>query len=171
MKFTEGITKALAAQQLIGWNKVLKGYLSSEWRSMSSSGIYENDQFHKGRGHQATKSFLSPIHQLITSIWLALNCALHGDSSMAMRQIREQHVTEITEYDNNRDNLLPGDRHYCELPLTSILENASTSRRWLRFMREARHRFLVDGKSQTLITIFSCNIPSGDTARGHDMGI
>jgi hypothetical protein len=49
----------------------------------------------EGTGYQTTKQIMQAIFNLHQKLWLARNHALHGESSLELRNIREQEFAEI----------------------------------------------------------------------------
>jgi hypothetical protein len=58
-KFYDLMHTALRDQHLIGWQNVLKHYLSNTWWGMASFGMQDSTQFHDGHGHQLIKMALT----------------------------------------------------------------------------------------------------------------
>ena len=112
--------------------QALRGYFSMEWRQMASEGVFDNDKFHEGRGHQTLKRIHMATHELTTTIWKARCKVLHDGNSPDLRAIRDTEIAEITDLYTNQDLIGVGDRHYCARPMATILQKApSTRRRWL----------------------------------------
>ena len=154
-KFTDTLKKALDDQNTIGWNNALKGYLSIEWKQLLALALYNNETQQEGRGPHHIKLILKAIFKTTRALWLSRNGALHGEQTVSMDRIRSAETAEITEYHQQTDAILIGDRHYCNQPLEILLKkNPTTRRRWLRYMRMARHRFIENSRGQTRITSF-----------------
>ena len=154
-RFHDTLEKAIADQQKIGWRNVMKGYLSVEWQQALSMTLYDNDTTQEGRGPFYIKQILKAVYTTTRQLWLARNQELHGESTKELDKIRSAETAEIKEYYQHPELIPAADRHYCERPLATLLEkNPSTRRRWLRHMRMARHRFVVDGIRQPRITSF-----------------
>ena len=154
-KFHDSLRKAIDDQNSIGWQHALHGYLSVEWRHILGMAMYDEVNPQEGRGPHHIRIILKALHTATRTLWLSRNGALHGDQTVELDRIRSVETAEITAYYQQQDQLLAGDRHYCTQPLANLLrKNPSTRRRWLRYIRMARHRFVEHSKGQTRITSF-----------------
>ena len=154
-KFTDSLRTAIDDQNNIGWQQAIKGYLSVEWKHLLEIALYNNDQAQEGRGPHHIRLILKAIFTATRALWISRNGALHGEQTASMDRIRSAETAEITEYHQQTDAILIGDRHYCNQPLDTLLrKNPTTRRRWLRYMRMARHRFIENSRGQTRITSF-----------------
>ena len=150
------LRKAISDQEQIGWDNAIKGYLSVEWRYLAETSLYENTKdTQDGKGISTLRGILLAFHMLSQQLWKARNQVLHVSHDTELRNIREIEVAEIRKLHSRPEKIRAGDRHYCEQPLTTILQMAPSSRqRWLRYMRMARTRMSLEGKRQLLMTSF-----------------
>jgi hypothetical protein len=154
-KFHASLLKAIADQNSIGWGHAMNGHLSVEWKYLLSHDMYDSNTTQEGRGPYHIRLILKAILQSSRSLWLSRNGALHGETTDALDRIRSAERAEITEYYQQPELISAGDRHYCKQPLAELLKkNPSTRRRWLRYMRMARQRFVANSAGQTRITSF-----------------
>jgi hypothetical protein len=153
-KFLPLLSTALAAQERIGWDRALKGFLSRQWAIAAQYSMHTTSKDRK-EGDIRIKSVLRGIHAHTRRLWLARNTALHSEREAEMADIRSQEVAEIRYYYSRPHLLRAADQHYCTRSLNRLLSSsASTRRRWLRLVKRSSAELTKGGTCQTRITTF-----------------
>lgn len=155
-KMRERITIALKAQEAIGWDNAIKGYMSVEWRHLAEENIYDNEkETQHGTGTIKLVTILRQLHKVAQRLWKSRNQVLHQSDEQDLKAMRDSELREIRELYAHPEALQAGDRHYCAQPLEAILKkNPATRRRWLRYTRLSRERMIKAGQRQMLMTHF-----------------
>ena len=153
-KFLPLLSAALAAQESIGWDRALKGFLSRHWTLAAQHSMYTASRDRR-EGDIRIKSVLKGIHAHTRRLWTARNTALHSEQETVLADIRSQEVAEIRHYYSRPHLLRAADQHYCTRSLSRLLSSsASTRRRWLRLVKRSSAELTKDGTCQSRITSF-----------------
>ncbi|KAI2490345.1 hypothetical protein MHU86_24235 [Fragilaria crotonensis] len=165
-KFHDRIRVASRDQKDIGWHNAIKGYLSVEWRSMADCDMYGSSQQQMGQGFQCIQRILHALHKMTQAKWQGRNQTLHNGKDSDIQRIRDAELMEITELYRQADSLRPGDRHYCEQPLSVIIKkNPSSRRRWLRYVQQSQARAHAGSLRQTVLTSYFRSTVSSPTEK------
>ena len=158
------ITIALTDQGRIGWLSCLKGFLSSTWTRVATMSMTDSTTVHSDTGTQRLRLIITSLHQLTRSLWLERNESMHQTSNRATLKLTRVEDLEIQHYHERPETLAPGDRHYCERSLPSLLKaTPANRRRWLRQVKKARHRRQHELRSQSILPQFFQRLPPAAT--------
>ncbi len=152
--FYPGITSALSLQQQIGWNSAVKGFLAREWSELAILDMHTSTRDPRA-GHTRMQQIISALCQHTRRLWIARNGCLHDSTSSILLSSAAEAI-EIQYYHSRPHLLRPGDQHYCQRPLSKLLEGPpATRRRWLRKVKQSSAALTKDGTTrQSLITSF-----------------
>ena len=151
----EPIRAALLAQQSIGWEEALSGFLSKNWGHVATRDMYNEKEMDKSKGQERIRGCISAIYAHTHRMWISRNEALHSNDEDQLRDIRSTENAEIRDLHQKPHLLRAGDRHYCERSLEKLLKGPqSTRRRWLRRVRKSMEEHRSDGGQQALITSY-----------------
>jgi hypothetical protein len=147
------LTAALEAQQKIGWNHMIHGFLATAWQELAATNMLKQTQPENSRGHHRIQLALQALHLFTRTLWLGRNDALHKEKDKADATIYSAESAELRHYHSDPQLLKQQDQHYCARSLDSLLTSQpSVRRRWLQRVRTARALFIRDGKSQQVMT-------------------
>ena len=149
------ISNALESQLRIGWQNVLKGYLSKSWWDLASMPIIQNGTRDEAKGTQRMQKIFNRIYSQCIRLWKGRNEALHSKNDADLSAIRSAETVEITQLYLQQDQMCYSDRYVCARPLEQLLSSTpATRRRWLRRVKASRDMHIRDGSRQVLITAF-----------------
>jgi hypothetical protein len=134
----EPFQEAVRRQSLIGWDNLLRGFVSKAWYDIADATYDIPDRRNTLDGAIRIRSLISSLYHYTEEIWIVRNARLHDQQDDTTAAIRSTSAIEIRDAYSNPDSLLFGDRHLCNQPLEKNLKsNSSTQRRWLRRIRES----------------------------------
>jgi hypothetical protein len=150
------ITSALDSQAKIGWEQMMKGFLSTTWRTLASKDMFAEKPTHDDRqGESTIKTTMKGLAEHFSRLWEARNKVLHDTKDEEMCDVRSMEIAEIKYYFSRPHLLRFDDRHYCEGSLAKLLNGRSSNRRrWLRRVKTSIEIQKVQGSRQTRITSY-----------------
>ena len=159
------LAKAIIEQSAIGWANLLRGYLSSQWKTLASSHMLNSEMAasNKTDGCRRLGTVLQRIQGFLNQLWQGRNDVLHKHDTGNERKFQSIEAAEIRHF-YTQPHLLPArDQHYCDCSLLQLLRSRPAHRRrWLMRVRRARAELLSDQHRQVQITSYFTRQKSKD---------
>ena len=161
--YTDKLVKAaMTNQQNIGWNNLLKGYLSTNWNEAQQAYLIEQKA---GENPQWASKSINLLQSYTLKLWQYHNQYLHGIDIKENRKIRIEKTNKMIQslYDNSDRIHIPLQDKTFDLPIQERLKSSLTAQiawidlanRRIRMHREEAtkntlDRWLVDKHTGTL---------------------
>lgn len=147
------ISNVVRQQSNIGWDNLLKGYLSKAWTDLAAFDNIDEQEFDVPRAHTRLKRLVKDIHSYTRNMWLFRNEKLHSHKNTAAETVWSTTQAEIKHFYFKRELVSFEDQHLFRFSLDQLLRSSrSTQTRWLRRAKASAKRKRVESNSQTLIT-------------------
>jgi hypothetical protein len=119
--FNEAHTSLLRAQEQIGWDKFLKGYISKEWGYIQEQ-YYASSKVVKKKKHTKKNwiiHLLRSLHTYRHNIWMIRNKVTHGGTTREQKEISRKQLLRLVVklYRRDRTAIPVLERRIFHLPL------------------------------------------------------
>ncbi|KAI2492886.1 hypothetical protein MHU86_21665 [Fragilaria crotonensis] len=156
----EAVTKVAGQQSAIGWDNLLKGYLSKAWTDLAAFDNINESKYEVPQAHMRLRRLVTAIHVYTRSLWICRNENLHSRQASAADSVWSTSQAEIRHFYFNRDLVSFEDQHLFRFSLDHLLTSSrSTQIRWLRRAKASSKRKRVARNSQTLMTRYFMAVP------------
>ena len=155
MIYSTSVETAIASQSLIGWDHLLRGFVSSDWGRVHSptDSTPTNEQQQLAIPRLAT--IIRALQDYSLALWTGRNAILHEQSLHSASIVHSQLNHDITQMFTVSTSLSNHLRSYFSLPLEARLRQSPRQRqRWLRLVRLATSHSSSAGSRQQLISIY-----------------
>ncbi len=151
----DSILTAAQAHSEIGWDCVVRGFMSKSWTDLVSRSLENPDFTDLHLGGSRMRHIQQNIHTYARDIWLTRNEALHERNTASLTSIRTAEEAEIRSYFNHPAILHFDDRYLCDKNIDTLLQSSTSNKsRWLCRARISKQTQERSGHSQTLLTSF-----------------
>ena len=102
------------------------------------------------------RHIMTSLHEFYLALWKGQNDrSVHPADTSTDQRLHRREDLEIQHYHDHPEILSTTDRHYSEQPLQKLLRSTPANRRrWLRQVKNSRHRRLQALQSQSLMPQF-----------------
>jgi hypothetical protein len=137
------ISKALSKQTQIGWENILRGRISNQWRGAIQTPIPSKDKKRAAKALSCTAKVIIALWDYAFTIWEARNAAIHGQTetsttSKAIKQLQKLAKDLYVQHDRD-PHLVPSSCSYLfDKPLLVTQQLPTNSLRcWISSVSEA----------------------------------
>jgi hypothetical protein len=163
-------------QNLIGWEKFLKGFISKDWGALQGQ-YYRQQHLTHNRRYTKTawvQNLLLQLHYYRHGIWKVRNDTLHGGNTKEQKQlVRAQMIKEVKAlYRKNRRCIPLRERALFHLPLWFRLKQGHQQLqlwiKWAQLMFNKYEEIPISTDQMNRITDWLSQWDLGDEVIAHD---
>ena len=150
------LQSALASQSKIGWDHLLRGFVSRDWGDFyHQTGDTTALEVRHSRDITALAQATLAFQNFTLSIWKGRNTALHAAGSQGLDSVHAKLNLDITQMYNIQDTLSPFLQSYFVVPLENRFFQSPCQRsRWLQLAQLATAHSSALGSRQALVTTY-----------------
>ena len=149
------LQSALTSQSKIGWDHLLRGFLSRDWGDFYHPTDTTPLEVHHSRAITALAQATLAFQNFTLAIGKGRNTALHAAGSQGLDSVHAKLNLDITQMYNIQDTLSPFLRSYFVVPLENRLRQLPRQRsRWLQLAQLATAHSSALGSRQALVTTY-----------------
>ena len=153
--YTTSIDDALCSQTLIGWENLLRGFISSKWGRIYTSSDTTRPDDRCSDAIPRLVNAIRALHRYTLALWTGRNLILHEHSQLSTSIVHAAMDHDIAQMYAISATFSDHLRSYFGRPLEARLRQSPRQRRrWLRLVRLATSHYSAVGHNQQLISVY-----------------